>query len=39
MPSSYADPVDSVLELVGETPMVCIGRLNPNARVRLFANR
>ncbi|HSD20095.1 MAG TPA: cysteine synthase family protein [Anaeromyxobacter sp.] len=38
MPSSSSpEPVDSVLELVGKTPMVRIRRLNPNPRVRLFA--
>jgi cysteine synthase B len=30
-------PVDSVLELIGKTPMVRIRRLNPNPRVRLLA--
>jgi S-sulfo-L-cysteine synthase (O-acetyl-L-serine-dependent) len=38
MPSSYfPEPADSVLELIGRTPMVRIRRLNPNPRVRLFA--
>jgi cysteine synthase B len=38
MPStSFSDPADSVLDLVGKTPMVRIRRLNPNPRVRLFA--
>src|SRR3990172_7438716 len=30
-------PVESVLELIGRTPMVRIRRLNPNPRVTLFA--
>jgi len=38
MPSfSFSEPADSVLELIGKTPMVRIRRLNPNPRVRLFA--
>jgi cysteine synthase B len=35
--SSFPDPVDHVLELIGKTPMVRIRRLNPNPRVRLLA--
>ena len=35
--SSFPDPVDDVLELIGKTPMVRIRRLNPNPRVRLLA--
>lgn len=30
-------PVDSILDLVGQTPMVRIRRLNPNPRVALYA--
>jgi len=38
MPStSFPEPVDSVLDLIGKTPMVRIRRLNPNPRVHLFA--
>jgi S-sulfo-L-cysteine synthase (O-acetyl-L-serine-dependent) len=32
-----APPVDSVLDLIGRTPMVRIRRLNPNPRVALYA--
>ena len=35
--SSFPEPVDSVLDLIGKTPMVRIRRLNPNPRVQLFA--
>lgn len=35
--TSFAEPVDDILELIGRTPMVRIRRLNPNPRVRLFA--
>ncbi len=34
---SSAPPAESVLELIGRTPMVRIRRLNPNPRVELFA--
>jgi len=37
MPSPFSEPVDSVLELIGKTPMVRIQRLIPNPRIRLFA--
>src|SRR5512136_2584454 len=33
----YPEPVDSVLQLIGKTPMVRIRNLNPNPRVRIFA--
>jgi S-sulfo-L-cysteine synthase (O-acetyl-L-serine-dependent) len=33
----YPEPVDSVLQLIGKTPMVRIRRLNPNPRVELYA--
>jgi cysteine synthase B len=32
-----APPADSVLDLIGRTPMVRIRRLNPNPRVALYA--
>ena len=35
--TSFPEPVDSVLDLIGKTPMVRIRRLNPNPRVQLFA--
>ena len=35
--TSFPEPVDSVLDLIGKTPMVRIRRLNPNPRVHLFA--
>ncbi len=37
MPSPFPEPVDSVLELIGKTPMVRIRKLIPNPRIRLFA--
>jgi cysteine synthase B len=38
MPSSSTpEPADSVLDLIGSTPMVRIRKLTPNPRVRLFA--
>jgi cysteine synthase B len=36
-PPPSPTPVESVLELIGRTPMVRIRRLNPNPRVTLFA--
>ncbi len=35
--TAHPEPVDSVLQLIGQTPMVRIRRLNPNPRVRLYA--
>jgi S-sulfo-L-cysteine synthase (O-acetyl-L-serine-dependent) len=32
-----APPADSILDLIGRTPMVEIRRLNPNPRVKIFA--
>src|SRR5512142_542861 len=32
-----SQPADSILDLIGRTPMVRIRRLNPNPRVRLLA--
>ncbi len=36
-PPPLAFPAESVLDLVGRTPMVRLRRLNPNPRVQLFA--
>ena len=35
--SIFSKPADSILDLIGMTPIVRIRRLNPNPRVRLFA--
>jgi cysteine synthase B len=37
IPAWPAGPADSVLDLIGRTPMVRIRRLNPNPRVGLYA--
>jgi cysteine synthase B len=39
MPNSVTPPppADSILDLIGATPVVTIRRLNPNPRVRMFA--
>ena len=34
---AHSRPADSILDLIGSTPIVRIQRLNPNPRVRLFA--
>jgi cysteine synthase B len=36
-PSWPSEPADSVLDLIGRTPMLRIRRLNPNPRVALYA--
>ncbi len=36
-PTPLSPPVDSVLDLIGRTPMIRIRRLNPNPRVALYA--
>src|SRR5512147_2693301 len=35
--SPHSLPAESILDLVGKTPMVRIRRLNPNPRVKLYA--
>ncbi len=36
-PTPLSPPVDSVLDLIGRTPMIRIRRLNPNPRVAFYA--